>query len=324
MNSRLRKRVEFFLLVLLLSAFLIPYSNVLGESIFSPQLRIEALLAIVETANETVIGIFRDLRSEGLQIPQEALISYEDGLAKAEESLRLYNSWSYEDASRVAVEALKKFKESLYIVYNEIEEPAAHVESDIEIMIRLNNSIIKEFRYLIYIENIAHILESKGYNITVIENIIQSTRVELNKALDYLRRHMFKSTVDILLMVKDTLGKLTERLRTISSELKVSRIEAYINDKEERLDLLKEKVLSLSSELSPEAQNASLVAIQDAEDNLDNARSYLEAQMVNKVITELVQSKKNEEEALRIISENQTSGSSMSNLTNSSHLEKIS
>ena len=51
-NSKLRKLTECFFPILILSAFLIPYSNVLGESTFSPQIKAETLLSIVEKANE--------------------------------------------------------------------------------------------------------------------------------------------------------------------------------------------------------------------------------------------------------------------------------
>ena len=62
--------------------------------------------------NETVVGIYRELGTNGIQIPQEALILYNGGLAKADESYSLYNCGSYKEASRIAVEALMKFKES--------------------------------------------------------------------------------------------------------------------------------------------------------------------------------------------------------------------
>jgi hypothetical protein len=325
MNSRLRKLTECFFLVLILSAFLIPFSNVLGESTFSPQIKAETLLSIVEKANETVVAIHRDLKTRGLQIPQEALVLYTEGLAKADESFSLRDSGNYEEASGAAVEALKKFKESLDVVYDEIEEPSVLIESVVEVMMRLNNSITRGFRYLSYIENLSSILEAEGYDTAVIENKIQSARGLLYKALGELRLHRFKSASETLLLVKDFLDKVMQRFAMVSLDLKVSRLETYMADADERIGLLKAKVLSLSSELSPEAQNASLAALQNAESSLDNARSYLEVQMVNEVVNELVDSKESEEEAVRIISENQTSVGSVSGLgTNISYLEQVS
>ena len=226
----------------------------------------------------------------------------------------------------LAVEALKKFKESLDVVYGEIEEPSTPIDSAFEVMIRLNNSITRGFQYLNYVENLAHILEAKGYDTAVIEDKIQSARGLLQKALSDLYQHRFQSVGDTLLMVKGLLGTLRERLVLISLDLKVSRLETYIVDADERLDLLEATVLSLSSELSPEAKNASLTALQDAEANLDNARSYLEAQRVSEVVHELMQSREREEEALRIINENQTSAGSVSELgtNSSSYLEQVS
>ena len=96
-----------------------------------------------------------------------------------------------------------------------------------------------------------------------------------------------------------------KHFETISSDLKISKLETYIENTDERLDVLKTKI-STSSGLSSETINASLAAVQDAENNLNNAKDFLEAQMVDKVIDELLQSKESEEEALRIIS-NQTS-----------------
>ena len=326
MNLRLRKKLaECCLLILIPSALLIPCSHVLSESTFSPQIRNEALLEIVEKANATVVTIYGDLEAKGLQVPQEALILYAEGLAKAEESFSLHDSGNYDKASIVAVEALKKFKESIDIVYDEIEEPPVQIESVVEVIIRLNNSITKGFRYLSYIENLFSILEANGYDTSAMEYKIQSARGLLYKALGELHGHKLKSVGETLAMFRDFLSNIMQRLEMISLDLKVGRLKAYMVDADERLDLLKAKVLSLSSELSPEAKNASLAALQDAENSLDNARSYLEAQMVNEVINELVQSKESEEEALRIVSENQTSAVNVTELgTNSSYLKQVS
>jgi hypothetical protein len=166
-------------------------------------------------------------------------------------------------------------------------------------------------------------LGAKGYDTTVIETKIQEARVLLNEALRELHRYRLKSVGDILLSVKNLLGSLMDRLEVISLDLKVSRLEAYIVDADERLDLLEAKIFSLSSVLSPEVKNASLAALQDAEDNLDNAKTYLEVQMVTEVVNELVQSKEREEEALQIINENRTSTGSVANLgTSSQYLEQ--
>jgi hypothetical protein len=316
--------IECLFLTLVLSAFLIPSSNVLGESSFSPQMQTEALLAIVTQANDTVVGIYSDLRTRGLPIPPAAVILYDAGLVKAAEAFGLYHAGSYEDASAAAVEALGQFKEALDVVYTEVQDPATQIPSANEIARRLNHSITRSFRYLNYIETLAHTLEAQGYDTTVLENQIQSARGLLHKALRDLRQHRFQSVDDRLIMVKDLQGTLQARLAVIALELKVSRLATFIGAADVRLTRLKGTILSLSSELSPAATNASLAAVQDAEQNLDSARSLLEVQQVDEVVNELVQSKASEEEARRILRENQpTTGSVAASEPASSSLEPM-
>lgn len=301
----LRRLIDGLFLGLVLSAALVPSSNVVGESLVTPQTRTGALLAIVEQANATVAEIFSDLRTRGLLIPPAALDLYDDGRGAAAEAFRLYDLGRYEEARSTAVEALQKFKAALDVAYTEVQDPATQIPSATELVRRLNHSITRGFQHLKAVENLAHILKAHGYDTTFLEIQIQAARGLLHKALGELRRHRFMLVDSTLELVRELLEALRARLAAIAAQLKVSQLVTFIGAVETRLTRLRGTILSLSSELSPEATNASLAAVEDAEQSLDQARSLLEGQQVNAAINELVQSKASEEEAWRILRESQ-------------------
>jgi hypothetical protein len=308
----LQKLTECLFLTLTFSAFLIPSANVLGESVFGSQKHTEALLAIVTQANSTVSGILGNLQTRGLQTPPAAAALYDAGVASAAEALRLYNLESYEAAGTTAVAALEQFKAALDMVYTEVDDPAAQVPSAVELMRQLNRSITRGFLYLKYVEILAPILATQGYDTAGIRIRIQSARELLFKATHDLRRYRFASVEAALVRVKDLLETLRSRLAVIALELKTRRLATFIEVAETRLTRLKGTILSLSSELSPAATNASLTAVEDSERSLAAARSLLEGQQMGAVVTELEQAKASEEEARRILAANQPSTGSTS------------
>jgi hypothetical protein len=216
---------------------------------------------------------------------------------------------------------LRRFKEAFSVAYNDLQDASVPTESVIEMNRRLNNTITRGFHYLNYIENLVRVLEAKGFDTAVAHEKIRLTKMLLNKALVELHRHKFNSVFETLLIVKNILTNLMKQFETISLDLKISKLETYIENTDERLDTIKAQILSPSSGLSSETKNASLAAVQDAENSLNDAKDFLEAQMVDEVINELVQSKESEEEALRIINI-QTSAANMSNLLNNSSLDQ--
>jgi len=314
MSSRIGALIMCCCLILILSNILILSSTGLGVSTFSSQSKTEALLAIVAKANDTVSEVLSDLRMLGVHIPEEVLLLHTQCLAKVDAAFSLYQFGNYHEADQRAVEALQTFKTVLIMIYNQPQDPVTHDEALNEIIIQYNNSIHRISQYLEYIETLIPSLESNGYNTTRIEDAIQSAKVLAEKALRELHQNRFRDTNNTLSAAKTLMNTLMEHIHAIAKDWKVRKLETFIVDTEKRLNLIEDKISSLSSEISPEVKNASLTALEEAENKLDNARNYLQIQMVDETVNELAKSKALEEEALLIISTNQTSPSDNSEL----------
>jgi hypothetical protein len=263
-----------------------------------------ALLAIVTKTNATVSEILTDLRTLGTHIPEEALLIHAQGLTKVDAAFNFYQMGNFHEADQKALEALQAFETALTMIYTQTQDPVTS-DGTVDIIIQYNNSIHRISRYLEYIETLIPSLESNGYNTTRIRDAIHSAKVLVEKALRELRQYRFRATGSTLSTAKTLMKTLMERIQAVAANWKVRKLEGYIVNTEKRLNLIGVQISSLSSEISPEVKNASLTALEEAENNLDNARNYLQIQMVDETVNELAKSKAREEEALLIIATNQ-------------------
>ena len=90
---------------------------------------------------------------------------------------------------------------------------------------------------------------------------------------------------------KNLVERLTQSLNTWAVELKTPRLETYINQTQARLADIREEATSVSNV-------ASITALDRAENSLNLAKDYLEKQLFNQTVTELMNAKKSEEQAV--------------------------
>jgi hypothetical protein len=272
------------------------------------------LFSLLQESNSTVTEIFRQFKAEGKTIPQASLNEYDQALVLAEESKSLLQAGNYSEANSKIIQALQKLKEALRIVYTTIPEQPTETEVNVEKAVQLKSSINRYNEQLARIENLTRYAAAAGYNITALEDKIQTMRSLLATALANVDQRRFEAALANLAEV-ETLGKrLSSSLSNIASDLKIERIAAYINQTETRLAAIRAKAESVSN-------TASLAALDNAEVSLDNAKEYLESQRINDTLSELANSKESEEQAVAYLKP--TASSVNSTLTSSTNAVRL-
>ena len=261
----------------------------------------ETLLSILGKANESLIEIFERLETKGVVVPEQAITEYHVGLSLADTAISLLASGNISEANQKIIEAMQKFKDTLRIIYNAIEEPLTKVEVDIERIARLKDSISRSFKYVLRLENLAMKANADGFNTTALESKIEDARTFLSDALVNFDRGDIENASSNLVQAEAILDQLMEHLRKLVYNIKVNRIKILFVETENRLIALEERVVSLSNELSPEAKNASLAALNEAEKSLMKAKDLMNKRMINETVSELLNVREKEEEAIEAL-----------------------
>ena len=134
------------------------------------------------------------------------------------------------------------------------------------------------------------------------EMTIEETKRILEEATNKLDAGDLDGAANDVNLARALVLQLKEQLRRLIENMKADRIQAYMTETEKRILNLKEEVYSLSNQLPTQIKDASLAALNEAEDSIKNAKGLLEKEMINESINELSKAKEKEEEAITLIS----------------------
>jgi tetratricopeptide (TPR) repeat protein len=282
------------LIMVALSALVLASSSASIQQTTATSDKTQNLFSLFQKANSTVAEIFRQFKTDGKTIPQASLNEYDQALVLAEESKSLLQAGNYSQADSKIVQALQKLKEALRIVYTAIPEQPTETEISFERTVQLKSSINRYYEQLQRIENLTRFAAAVGYNTTALEAKIQTIKSLLDRASNNIDQKRFEAASDNLAEAKTFIDRLVDALNNIAANLKIQRLETYIAQTEVRLDEIRETAISLSND-------ASLIALNNAETSLDNAKEYLEKQRINETLSELANSKESEEEAVEYL-----------------------
>lgn len=296
------------LIMVTLSALVLASSSASVQQTTATSDKTQDLFSLLQKANATVAEIFRQFKADGKTIPQASLNEYNQALLLAEESRSLLQAGNYSEADSKIIQALQKLKEALRIVYTTIPEQPTETETALERTVQLKSSINRYYEQLQRIENLTRFAATVGYDTTTLETKIQTIKSLLDRALSNIGQKRFEAALDNLADAKALSDRILSFINNFASDLKIKRIETYINQTQERLDAIREKAESLSND-------ASLAALDNAETSLDNAKEYLEEQRINETLSELANSKESEEEAVEYLKPTASSLDSTSSRT---------
>jgi hypothetical protein len=304
-KPKLNKITVPTLILLTLLAFISTSVLAATQQATTPKEKADALLSLLKNANSTVTDVFQQLEVENIEVPQTSLNEYNQAVALAEEAANLYEAGNYLEASGKIVQALQRLKETLRIIYENTNLKPSETDVTLERAASLNSSINRCQDQLQQIEQLVQVAATAGLNTSSLETAIATAKSLLFNASSELEQRNFEAATNNVTEAKNLIERMTLMLNDWAVELKTPRLESYINQTETRLTALRAEATSVSN-------SASLTALNQAETSLNLAKDYLEKQLFNQTVTELVNAKESEEQAVNALKPAASSGSTNS------------
>ena len=252
------------------------------------------LFLLLQNANASISSIFQQLKADGETVPQASQYEYDQALVLAEESESLLKAGKYSEANIKIIQALQKLKETLRIINEVIPWQQTETDLEFEKVVQLKSSMNRYYEQLERIENLTRFAASVGYNTTNLENMIQTIRNLLETAATNIEQKHFEMASENLDEAKAIGIQTINAISNFADNLKIQRIKTYIDKTHDRLDAIRKTAEAVSNE-------ASLVALDNAEASLETAEEYLEEKRLNETFSELAKSKESEDEAVELL-----------------------
>lgn len=252
------------------------------------------LFLLLQNANASISSIFQQLKADGETIPQASQYEYNQALVLAEESEILLKAGNYSEANIKIIQALQKLKETMRIISEVIPWQQTEADLNLERIVQLKSSINRYCEQLERIENLTRFATSVGYNTTNLENMIQTIRNLLETASTNIEQKHFEMASENLDEAKAIGIQTINVISNFADNLKIQRVATYIDKTHDRLDAIRKTAEAVSNE-------ASLVAVDNAEASLETAEEYLEEKRFDETFSELAKSKESEDEAVELL-----------------------
>jgi len=260
----------------------------------------ETLLNILDNDNISIALAFSKLDAQNITVPQTAETTYNEGLAHAEEAFRLMSEENFSEASIEAVEAMQKFEETLRILEDASPVEPTETEVTAEEAISLKANITRTIEHAERLENLTAKAATAGYDTTAIEKRLSEVKQHLENATRELSAMNLDGAAEELVIAKTLVDELKEPFDRLTTLVKASNTEKYLEAAEIRVSATKANITS-SAALTPEIKEDAITALNNSEKNLANARDSIENNNVDEAIEELEEAKKWEEESNRAI-----------------------
>lgn len=296
----LKKPAVIIVLVSVLLTSFAVFNPTLAQTNEEQRLKAESLLNILGNVNTTVSEAFARLDAKNIPVPTYAVTNYNQGIAHAQEAVNLIDQENYSEASREAIKAMQSLKKALIIL--EEASPIEPTESELtaEQVISLKANITRAYEYVERLENLTIKARDAGYSTTDLESSLLSARNHLKDASDKLQDRDLAGAAEELRTARTLLVNLKELYERLANSVKISNTEKYLEAAEARVSESKNNVTN-SSSLSPENKTNALVALNNSEISLENARDLIDENRVDEAIDELEEAKRWEDESLKYL-----------------------
>ena len=296
----LKKVAIIVLLTLVLSMTFMVLNPTLALTNNNQKQKAELLLKFLDNGNRSIVDAFSRLDAQNIPVPQTTETAYTEGLAHAEEAVRLMNQDNYDEASDEAVKAMQKFEKTLKLLEDASPVEPTETEVTAEEAINLKANITRTFAHVVRLENLTIQAGTKGYDTTAIEKRLLEVREHLENATRELSAMNLDGAAEELVIAKTLLDELKDSFDRLTNLVKASNTEKYLEAAEIRVAETKANITT-SAALTPEAKEDAIVALNNSEASLANARDSIENNNVDDAIEELEEAKKWEEESDRAI-----------------------
>jgi hypothetical protein len=295
-----KKVAVIVLLALVLSMTFIIFNPTLAQTNNSQKQKTGTLLTILSNDNTTIVEAFSNLNAQNVIVPATAETAYNEGLEHTKEAFRLLNEEKFGEASTEAVEAMKKFEETLRILESASPVEPTETEVTAEDIINLKANITRATEYAGRLENLTARAKTKGYNTTAIEQKLSEIKQHLRNTTQELHALNLSGATEELLNAQTLLEELQAPFDRLTNLVKTSNIETYLETAEGRVSKTKENITQ-STTLTATAKEDAIAALNNSEASLANARDSLTTNNVDAAIKDLEEAKKWEDESNRVI-----------------------
>jgi hypothetical protein len=286
------------LLTVVLSITFMIFNPTLALTNDNQKQKAESLLSILSNGNMSIVEAFSRLDVQNIPVPQTAETIYNEGLSHAEEAFRLVSDEKYDEASIEAVKAMQKFEETLRILDSTSPVEPTETEVTTEEIIGLKANVTRTIEYVERLENLTAKAVTAGYNTTAIEQTLSEIKRHMENATRQLSAMNLEGAAEELCTAKTLLKNLKDYFDRLINCVKASNTEKYLETAEIRVSATKANITA-SANLTAEAKEDAITALNNSEKNLANARDFIENDNVDDAIEELEEAKKWEEESSR-------------------------
>ena len=289
----LSKIVVSTLILLALLMLISDPARALAQQIATSEEKAGVLISILRRANNTVTMLFHWYEANSIRVPQESLSEYDQAMDLAEEIENLYRADNYLEASSKTIQALQRLKETLRILFQNTALQQSETERNLEKASTLNSTINRYYDQLQNIESLLKSASMASLNASSLDAKIATVKSLLHDASSYIAQNDFEAVSTCITEANNSIKQLMAALNDLTTELKAQRIEEYINQTETRLTAIR---LQASVSIT-----VSLTSLQQAETSINLAKGYLEKQLYNQTITELISARESEEQAVQAL-----------------------
>jgi hypothetical protein len=297
-----KKVATIILLTLVLTLTFIFLNPTLAQTSQEQKQKTETLLNILTTVNASIAEETNRFTVQNIPVPQAAKTNFNEGATHAEEAANLMNMENYAEASVEAVEAMKKFKETLLILQEaspiEITET---VETAVSV-INMRATITRAYEYVERLENLTARARTAGYNnTTTIDNKLSIVKEHLENATEELDKLNLDSATEQLRGAKTILEELKMQYDTLVNRVKLANTRRYLEEITQKVDETKTNVTN-SATLSTQNKTNALSALNNSQSSLEKAGDYIDEKRVDDAISELEDAKKWIDESSKYLS----------------------
>ncbi len=294
-------RVVLFLSVFLLAASPVVFHITSAQANERAKVKAAALLSMVSEANASLTTLMTKITTAGLDIPVQATTNYRDGCLLATQSIAFFQNGSYDQASRIAVEALQRLHDASLIADPVIpDEPVPFEDAALQLR-ALNGSLTQAWTYVSRLERSFNSTILVQYNASAFVRAIDDAKAHLAGAQASLGQMAFAAAEQQLAAAKAALVDAGMQLKAWTTAVKVVKLAHFLVLAEQRLTQLRANITAAVVDVAPPVRNASLTALASAEGHLQTAKTYLTNTLVEATIEELEASKADAREAVRCL-----------------------
>jgi hypothetical protein len=294
-----KKIAILFLLILSSSISLTFLNKTLAQTSDIQRQKAQTLISILINNNSTITTTLHNLDSQSIQF-SEAQTRYNEGLFYFTQATNLFNEEKFSEACNEAVVATQKFKETLQLIEN--SGTIESVESEIlaQEIINLKANISRTLEHVARLENLTQKAAKAGYDTVALDKKILEVKQYLENAIGELRNSNLKGATEQLSIARTYLAEFDDYLKRLTNSITATNIANYLNAAETRLSEIK-KNITLSTTLTAVSKETAIIALNNSEVNLANARDKIEENNVKEAIENLEEAKIWEEESSRTL-----------------------